>query len=133
MVRATLVFGERHDVLGFFQVGLSLQVSSASGDEVGVLSEEREDIQVGIVQDGILAVLGIDGAQIGLELAVGLHDLDHGFLRVLRDVSSQLLVRSRQLRKVGHGGDEEEGIQERLEDRRRRNRDEESMDKADNG
>jgi hypothetical protein len=55
-----------------------------------------------VLQDRVLAVLSIDGAQIGLILAIGVHDFDHGFLSVLRDVSGQLLVGSWQLREVGH-------------------------------
>lgn len=60
-VRATFVVWESHDIPRLFFVGLGLEVSSTSSDEFGVLGEEREDIEVRVVQDRVLTVLGVDG------------------------------------------------------------------------
>lgn len=82
-MRATFVVWESHDIPRLVFVGLGLEVSSTSSDEFGVLGEEREDIEVRVVQDRVLTVLGVDGTQSGLIAAVGVYDFNHRFVGVL--------------------------------------------------
>lgn len=80
---------ERHDVFGAFLLGFGRKVASPDLGVGGVLGEEREDIDVGILEQLIVRVLGESLAEMGLILAVRLQQFDHGCLRVLVDVVDQ--------------------------------------------
>lgn len=101
-MRAALVVRKSHDVLGLFFLGLGLEVSGASGDEFGVFSEERDHIEIRVIEDRVLAILGIDGSQVCFILAIWLQYLDNRLVFVVKDVLGQLRVRRRELWEISH-------------------------------
>lgn len=105
LVRPTLFVGESHDVLGLFLIGLCRQASGTGRDELCVLGEKGSDIDVRIVEDGILSILSVELPQASFIPAVGRYDVSHWLLRVLGNVSDELPMRSGQLRETRSGHD----------------------------
>lgn len=104
-MRATFLIREGHDVLGLFLLRLSLKISGSSSDELCIFCKERNHVEVRVVKNGILTILGIDGSQLGFILAVWLKYLSDWCIFVIGDVLGQLRVRSGKLGKIGHDCD----------------------------
>lgn len=85
-MRAAFVIWENHDILGLFLFGLSLEVSGTGGDELGVFGEKRNHIEVRVVKNRILTILGIDGSQFSFILAIRLKYFSDGCFFVIKDV-----------------------------------------------
>ena len=102
---SALVLGKGHDVLVLLLLGLGGEISSTGGDALSVLREERKDVDIRVVQARVLTVLGKNGTKLRLVLAVGGHDLDHWFFRMVGDVIDQLRVGSWGLIELDSHGD----------------------------
>lgn len=92
---SALLVRECHNVLGLFVFGLRGEVSSPCGDAAGIIREERQDVYVGVVESRVMAVLREDTTESCFVLAIRLHDLDHGLVCVLENVTGKLSVRDR--------------------------------------
>lgn len=67
---AALLVGECHNVLGLVLLRLSGEVASTGSDEVCIIGEERQDIDVGVIESRILAVLRKDATKSSFVLAI---------------------------------------------------------------
>lgn len=57
-----LVVWKSHDVLGLLLFGLSLEVPGSGGDDFSGIGKERQDVEMRIIEDRVLAILSIDGS-----------------------------------------------------------------------
>ena len=101
-VGTPLVIGEGHDVPGLLQLRLGSQVSGASRDVLSVFIEMRQQVEVRVVEDGVLAILSVDSPELVLISPIGFQDVGHGLVGMVRDVFGQLLVRDGKLGEVRH-------------------------------
>lgn len=93
-VGASLVIGESHDVPVLFLFGFLGEVPGAGGDALGVLGEERKNIDVWVIEARVLAILGEDGTELGLVPAVRANDVDERLVGVVGNEVDQLRMGS---------------------------------------
>ena len=89
--------GKGHDVARPLLFGLGVDVAGADLDGGGVVGEERQDVDVGVLEQLRVRLLGVGLAKTVFIVTVGLDELDQGSLRVVGDVRGQVAVGDRQL------------------------------------
>lgn len=98
LVCAAHVFGKRHDVARLLLIGFGLKVSGSHLDVGGVVCEERQDIDVGVLEQLRVRLLSVCLTKTSLIFTVRLEKLNHGGRWVVGDVLDQVTVRDRQPR-----------------------------------
>lgn len=88
--------GQRHDVLCLLFLRFALELARPDLDAGDVVGEERQDIDMGVLEQLVASILGKGLAEMGLVLAIGRQQLDHGGLGVLGDVLDQACQGHRQ-------------------------------------
>lgn len=91
------VFGQGHDVACSLLLRLGLDVAGPDLDVGGVVCEERQDVDVGVLEQLRVRLLSVDLTKTGLIVTVGLEEVDHGGLWVVGDVLDQVAMRDGQL------------------------------------
>lgn len=91
------VLGKGHNVSGPLLFRLGLEVAGPDLDVGGVVREEREDVDVGVLEQLRVRLLSIGLTKTSLIFTIRLEELDHGGLRVVGDVLDQVTVRDWQL------------------------------------
>jgi hypothetical protein len=88
-VRAADLGRKWHDVLGLLLLGLGLEVAGPDLDVLDVLGEERQNVDIGVLEQLIAGVLSEGLAEMGLVLAVWLEQFCHWCLGMLGNVLDQ--------------------------------------------
>jgi hypothetical protein len=80
---------KRHDVLGLLLLRFGLQVTGPNLDAGGIFGEERQDVDMGVLEQLIVGVLGKSLAEVGFILAKWLQHFHHRRVWVLADMLHQ--------------------------------------------
>lgn len=92
LVWTTHVFGKGHDVSRPLLFGLRLNVAGPDLDVGGVVCEERQDVDVGVLEQLGVRLLSVGLTKTSLIFTVRLEEFDHGGLWVVGDMLDQVTV-----------------------------------------